>query len=76
MTVRDILDEYFTEDEMGALLGVLKSTLQKRRCMGLGHPPFVKLGNQILYPKQLAKNWIKNHPVQSEIGAPKLRAVK
>lgn len=76
MTIQDLLCEYFTEIEMSSLLGVIKSTLQKRRCMGSDHPPFIKVGKQILYPKHLAKAWLKNQPVHSEIGAPKLRAVK
>lgn len=49
--------DYFTEEEMAGILRVKASTLKQNRCLKKNHPPFVKVGNSILYPKIDFKKW-------------------
>jgi hypothetical protein len=62
-----IKEEYLSEDEIVEVLKIKKTTLAKNRCIGKGHPPFIKCGRAILYPKQEFKNWIKNFRVIKEM---------
>lgn len=80
MTVQDVLAEYFTETEMCQLLNpekpLTRESLQVRRSKGENHPPFIKIGKAIFYPKSEYAKWIKSQQIIHEVRKPKLRAVK
>jgi|GEM_PF-6581746 len=50
-------EDYFSEEEMAAILRIKKATLKQNRCLKKNHPPFVKVGNSILYPKSEFSSW-------------------
>lgn len=80
MTVQDVLNEYFTEKEMCLLLSpekpLAKSTLQGRRSNGEKHPPFIKIGQTVLYPKKQYYEWLKAHAIHTQISGSNLKSVK
>lgn len=59
--------DYYTEEEMMEILGYKKPTMQKRRSLGLHHPPFKKLGGRIVYPKVEYRKWEQAIPLQVAI---------
>lgn len=63
----DILKNYYTEEEIMLFLGQKKSTLQKNRSLGRNHPPFIKLGVRILYPKKDFQEWVDSQHLRTEI---------
>lgn len=58
-------EEFYTEQEMAELLGYKLSTMKKNRCMGTNHPPFMKLGGRIVYPKEDYRKWVQGLTKQS-----------
>lgn len=80
MTVQDIVDEYFTEEEVCKLLSpgkpLARETLQVRRSRGENHPPYIKLGQTILYPKSEFYKWLKSQPIKRELRGTYLHSVK
>lgn len=60
-------DDYFSEDEMADILRIKKSTLTKNRCNGEKHPPFIKFGRVILYPKKEVSEWFGGFTIKREI---------
>lgn len=60
--------DFFREEEVCEILGVKKITMQRRRCVGQGHPPFRKLGATVLYPKKEFWEWLDTvAPIKREI---------
>lgn len=57
------LDAY-TEDEVCQILGLAKKTMQKKRSMGKNHPPFIKLGAKIFFPRKLFHSWWNSQPIR------------
>lgn len=62
-----IKDEYYDEPEVAAALGLKIKGLRDRRLEGKNHPPFIKIGRQILYPKRDFDLWMKKLQVIREI---------
>lgn len=62
-------DDYFTEKELAEVLRLSPLTLQKNRCLGKGHPPFIKIGRLVLYPKKEFNSWMSGQRVIREIKA-------
>ena len=62
-------DDYFTEKELAVILRMSPNTLQKNRSLGKGHPPFIKVGKMVLYPRKEFDAWIKSHRLIREIKA-------
>lgn len=61
-------EEYITEEEMARLLKLRSlSALKSRRQRGTNHPPYVEVGNEILYPKRMFLEWIRKQPVIWEV---------
>jgi len=63
MGINDLLDKYYDEEEICRFLGCNKRTLQTYRSNRTNHPPFIKLGNKILYPKDEFHRWLKDQPI-------------
>lgn len=59
--------EYFSEDEMADILRVDVKTLRSRRSRGTNHPPYVVIGRQTLYPKDLVLKYLGALPVIWEV---------
>jgi len=64
-----LVENYYSESEMAAILGFKAATLKKNRSLGKGHPPFIKIGRRAVYPKKEAQNWLKAKEVKKEIHA-------
>lgn len=60
-------DDYYTESEVLEFLGIAKATLKHRRSMGRNHPPFVRLGKKVVFPKKEFHAWLKSRPVHKAI---------
>lgn len=57
-TVEKIKSAYLTEEEVCEILGIGKRGLQTRRTRGQDHPPYVRLGKKILFPKKELEAWL------------------
>lgn len=60
-------DDYYTDEEVAGFMGISKTSLNQRRCAGRNHPPYIKIGRKILYPKKEFANWLKSHPLKKAI---------
>lgn len=61
-------EEFYTEAEMAEMLRIRRATLIKNRCLGRAHPPFKKIGRQILYPKLEYAKWVQGIELKRAIG--------
>lgn len=52
-------EELLSENEVAEIIRYSPNTLKKNRCEGKNHPPFVKVGRKVLYPKTEVLNWLK-----------------
>lgn len=50
--------DYYTEVQMAERLGITPARLKSRRFHGRNHPPYVRIGWVILYPKSEFWNWM------------------
>ena len=57
---KSVLDGYRTETELACELNRSTKTLQRWRRERIG-PPWVKVGNLILYPVNGFRVWLENH---------------
>lgn len=64
---RLIHEDYYTDEEVAAFMLITKGSLAKKRCAGRGHPPYKKIGRQILYPKKEFHAWLNSQPVRKAI---------
>lgn len=62
-------NDYLSEDEVAAILRLKRSTLMKNRYIGKNHPPYVKIGGRILYPRKELERWLKGQPLHTEVKA-------
>lgn len=68
MTLKEKVSlEYYTEEEVAEVMGITVSRLRSRRTEGRDHPPAVKIGRTVYFPKKEADAWLKKRPVQREI---------
>jgi predicted DNA-binding transcriptional regulator AlpA len=63
----NIKDDLLTDAQVAEIIGYKRSTLIKNRCLGRNHPPFIKIGRYVLYPKKEVLNWLKSRPLNCEI---------
>lgn len=54
-----ILAEFYTEEEVAEALGLSPATLMNRRYAGKDHPPYIKVGNRVMYRKTQFWSWIE-----------------
>lgn len=59
--------EYYSEEEMAEILRISVQTLRSRRMRGTNHPPYVTIGRDTLYPKDLVHKWLSALPVIWEV---------
>lgn len=59
MTVKDLLSEYFTEEDVCQVLGIVLVTLRTNRCNDSDHPTFIRRGRMVLYPKEEFATWFR-----------------
>ena len=57
-------EDYYDEFELAEVLGLAKATLEKRRSIRKDHPPFVKIGKTVLYPKKDFAKWMEAHLIR------------
>jgi hypothetical protein len=55
--------DYYTEIEAAQILGIAPGTLKKRRSLKRDHPPFIKMGWIIRFPKQEFQDWYNSRPL-------------
>ena len=70
MSAKQQLD-FYSEEEMAEIMRIKSDdpvkTLRSRRSRGTSHPPYVMVGRQALYPKDLAHKWFDSLPVTWEV---------
>lgn len=59
--------QVFTEAEVAKFLGLTISTLYKKRCLGVEHPPFKKIGGKTVYPVDEFYEWWESLPLRREL---------
>lgn len=59
-----LMNEYLKEEETAKLLGLSIKTLRNRRYSRKDHPPFIKVSNEVLYPVDKLKQWLKDKEVR------------
>lgn len=59
--------DFLTDSDIAEYLRLKVSTVKKNRSIGINHPPFIKIGGRILYPKKEFEHWIKSLELQREI---------
>lgn len=67
MTAATLKEELLSESEVAEIIRYKPSTLKKNRCEGRNHPPFVKVGRKVFYPKKEVLNWLKSHELHRTI---------
>lgn len=63
MSLAKLMDEYLSEEEVCDFLGVKRNTMQARRSRGERHPPFVRFGTVVKYPRKEFHAWVERHKV-------------
>lgn len=66
MTIKELLSEYYTEEDVCDALKITIVTLRTNRCRGYDHPNFIRRGRQVLYPKQDFIAWFRGRPQKNE----------
>lgn len=57
-------DQYMNEQEVAEVLDLKVTTMEKRRCIQKDHPPYIKVGATVLYPKAEFVKWLNSHMVR------------
>jgi predicted DNA-binding transcriptional regulator AlpA len=63
----DLKDELLSEEEVAEIIRYSPGTLRKNRCNGKNHPPFVKVGRKVFYPRKEVMNWLKSHELHKAV---------
>jgi len=58
---------FYTEAEMAEMLGWKKVTLQNKRYLGTGHPPYKKINGTVLYPVKDVEDWLNGFETRWEL---------
>lgn len=59
----ELTDWAFTEHEVAERMNYKIGTLRNKRSKGSDHPPYTKVGNSVLYPKDEFFEWAKSRPI-------------
>jgi phage pi2 protein 07 len=59
-----MIDGYYSEKEMADLLDLEKDSLAKNRSIGRNHPPYIKIGAMVCYPKDEFERWMRSRVVR------------
>jgi len=59
--------DLLTEIEVAEIIHYSPKTLTKNRCHGKNHPPFIKIGKKVFYPKKELMVWMKSHELRKAI---------
>lgn len=62
--VDELKSQYLSEEEMAQVLRVTLACLKKRRYSGKDHPPFIKMGDAVIYPVEPFRRWAKDREVR------------
>lgn len=54
----DLADEFYEEGEVLSFLGIKANTIAWRRSMNKNCPPYIRLGNRYVYPKEQFRKWL------------------
>jgi phage pi2 protein 07 len=60
----DMIDGYYSEEEVAAFLKKKKDSLAKDRYVGSNHPPYIKIGAMVCYPKDEFERWLRSRVVR------------
>lgn len=61
------MTRFLSDDEVAAIMGIKRSTLQKNRSIGENHPPYIKLGGRVRYPEIEVIKWLEKKPLCREL---------
>jgi predicted DNA-binding transcriptional regulator AlpA len=56
-------EDFMVPKELARLLRTTKQALATQRCLRREHPPYVKIGKRILYPRDAVLAWLDSHQV-------------
>lgn len=65
----ELKEKYYTEAEIADFLHKKVVTIRKDRYSNPDHPPSVKIGVLVLYPKDEFAAWVSRHKVDRPLGA-------
>lgn len=63
--VEEIKKEYLTEQEVAEFMGKSIDSLRNDRYKGVPHPPYVKLGRTVVYPRKELQEWLAARTVKT-----------
>lgn len=65
---------FYTENEMAEMLGLKKATLQNKRYLGAGHPPYKRINGLVLYPVKEVEDWLNGFETRWELAVERVSA--
>ncbi len=63
------IDDLLSEADVAKVLGIAVSTLVKNRSLGKGHPPFIRVGRKVFYPRRDLERWLDDRRLIREVRA-------
>jgi hypothetical protein len=67
MIAQALKDDFYSLDEMAAILRLKTSTLKSRIYTGTEHPPYKKISTDYLFPKVEFREWVLLRPSIREV---------
>jgi hypothetical protein len=62
----ELMSDMISEEEMASLLKKKIETLRNDRYKGLNHPPYVKFGRTVFYPRHDFQLWLKEQVIRQK----------
>jgi len=60
-------EDFFSLDEMAKTLRLKPATLKRRIGAGTEHPPYTKIEGEILFPRDMFRDWARKRPIIWEV---------
>jgi hypothetical protein len=67
MIAEVLKDDFYSFDEVAAILGLRPTTLKQRIYNGTDHPPYTKLNREYIFPADEFRLWVKSKPIFHEV---------
>lgn len=66
--ISNVMKDYcYTMEEMAEIMKIATSTLKRRIYDRKNLPPYQKVGDEYLFPKNLFEEWVKAQPVEYQV---------
>lgn len=67
MVSETLREDFYSEHEMAQILNIKLRTLRLRIGTGTEHPPYIEIGRERLFPKDLFREWARKRPLVYEV---------